>query len=237
MFGYEGLAETVTSTLLTKTNAEELGFRTVPYRMERLEVRRRTRNGCSSPNFLMPGEAIMTLSQLLWKGVGPDWQAAAGRLPNLRSWVQWIAERAMELTGLDRFGEYLTLLFEIDMLFGNEDRHLNNIAVLRTGESFDYCPLFDFGAGLLSNVRDYSMDIVPKSLMGQLRAQPLGTTFTRQVHAAQSVYGPQLKWSFTSEDLAAALDGALGYYAQRDVPYIRDRVEACIRVQQKKLML
>ena len=79
------------------------------------------------------------------------------------------------------------------------------------------------------------MDISPKSLVGQLRAQPLGTIFTRQVHAAQAVYGPQLEWTFTSEDLAAALDGALGYYAQRDVPYIRERVEACVRAQQKKL--
>ena len=237
LFGYEGLAETVTSALLAKTNVKELGFRTVPYRMERLEVHRRTRNGCSSPNFLMPGAAIVTLSQLLRKGVGPDWQTAAGRLPNLRSRVQWMAEQATELTGLARFGEYLTLLFEIDMLFGNEDRHLNNIAVLRTGESFDYCPLFDFGAGLLSNVRDYPMDISPKSLVGQLRAQPLGTTFTRQVHAAQAVYGPQLEWTFTPKDLASGLDRALGFYAQRDVPYIRDRVEVCIRAQQKKLML
>ena len=47
LFGYEGLAETVISTLLRQTNVEALGFRYVPYRMERLEVHRRVRNGCS----------------------------------------------------------------------------------------------------------------------------------------------------------------------------------------------
>ena len=56
-------------------------------------------------------------------------------------------EQVERLTGLDRFGTYLTLLFEVDMLFGNEDRHLNNIAVLRCGDGFDYCPIFDFGRG------------------------------------------------------------------------------------------
>ena len=38
LFGYEGLAETVTSALLAQTNTDALGFRYVTYRMERLEV-------------------------------------------------------------------------------------------------------------------------------------------------------------------------------------------------------
>ena len=137
LFGYEGLAETVTSRLLRQTNVEELGFRYVTYRMERLEVHRRTRNGCSSPNFLLPGESILTLADLFRKGIGPHWQAEVARQPNLAGKVHWMAEQTIRLTGLRRFGIYLTLLFEVDMLFGNEDRHLNNIAVLRRGEGFD----------------------------------------------------------------------------------------------------
>ena len=54
----------------------------------------------------------------------------------------------IRLTELEQFGNYLTLLFEVDMLFGNEDRHLNNIAVLRRGEKFDHVPL-------LTLVRDF----------------------------------------------------------------------------------
>lgn len=78
------------------------------------------------------------------------------------------------------------------MLAGNEDRHLNNIAVLCQGEGFDYSPLFDFGAGLLSNTRDYLLAIEPRAHL-RLHALPLGTTFGRQVQAAQTVYGPQLE--------------------------------------------
>ena len=65
LFGYEGLAEAVTSALLAQTNTDALGFRYVTYRMERLEVHGHTRNGCSSANFLRQGEAILTLAELL----------------------------------------------------------------------------------------------------------------------------------------------------------------------------
>ena len=235
LFGYEGLAETVTSHLLQQSNIEELGFRYVTYCMERMNVHQRIRNGCSSSNFLMPGESILTLADLFRKGVGPDWQSVVARQPNLAGKVRWMVEQTIRLTELEQFGNYLTLLFEVDMLFGNVDRHLNNIAVLRRGEKFDYCPIFDFGAGLLSNVRDYPMDIEPRSHMKLLRAQPLNTTFTRQVRAIRSLYGPQLQWTFTVAEVTAALEELLKFYAERDRAYIADRVKTCIHWQAAKL--
>ena len=68
LFGYEGLAETVASRLLEHTNLGELGFSFVPYRMEQLEVHRRKRTGCSSPDFLREGEAILTWRSCSAKG-------------------------------------------------------------------------------------------------------------------------------------------------------------------------
>ena len=235
MFGYEGLAETVTSTMLTRTNLAELGFRYVSYRMERMEVHGRTRNGCSSVDFLQSGESILTLADLLHKGVGPEWQIQVKRLPNMQAKIGWLIEQTERLTGLDRFGAYLTALFEADMLFGNEDRHLNNIAVLRRGEAFDYCPMFDFGTGLLSNVHDYPMDAAPKALLSQLRAQPMNAQFIRQVHAAQAIYGTQLRCDFSREDVVNALAEPLMFYAERDQSYISDRVLRCVQTQYRKL--
>ena len=229
LFGYEGLAETVTSSLLRQTNVTALGFRFVPYQMEQLDVHRRVRTGCSSPNFRQEGEAILTLADLFRKGVGPHWQDQIGRQPNLTAKVRWMAEQTTQLTGLSRFGQYMTLLFEADMLFGNEDRHLNNIAVLRRGEGFDYCPLFDFGAGMLSNIRDYPLDIEPRAHLRLLRALPLNTTFGRQVQAARAVYGPQLEWDFTVEDITAALAKPLEFYSERNRADFARRIMACIQ--------
>ena len=95
--------------------------------MEQLEAHRRLRNSCSSPDFLLPGEAILTLADLVRKGVGPDWQKTVSRLPNFQSKVQWMVEQTVRHTGLEHYGVYLTLLFEIDILFGNEDRHLTTL--------------------------------------------------------------------------------------------------------------
>lgn len=64
-FGYEALAETVISRLLERSSIEtETPFRFVRYRMERINVHGRERNGCSSADFLQPGESIITLAHL-----------------------------------------------------------------------------------------------------------------------------------------------------------------------------
>ena len=235
--GYEGLAETVVSSLLKYTNVTEPGFHYVSYRMEKLDVHKHIRTGCSSENFLASGDSIITVADLLKKGIGSEWIDSINRLPNIRSRIEWLVKNVESLTGLNLFGKYLTLLFETDMLFLNEDRHLNNIAVIRREGKFIYCPFFDFGAGLLSNVRDYPMDVIPKGLASQVKARPMECGFTRQVHAAQELYGKQLTFSFSETDIDAVLDDALIYYPERDRALIRDRVKYCISYQHRKLEL
>ena len=82
-------------------------------------------------------------------------QALLSRQSSDKKRIAYLAEATAELTGLELFPQYLTLLFEIDALFLNDDRHLNNIAVLESGGKYDYCPIFDNGAGLLSNIDVY----------------------------------------------------------------------------------
>ena len=70
-FGYEALAETFTSLLLEHSNIEALTpFIFTRYQMERLYVHGRERTGCSSENFLKPGQAIVTLSHLFHQHLG-----------------------------------------------------------------------------------------------------------------------------------------------------------------------
>ena len=73
LFGYEALAETVASSLLKQCNIEELGFQFVEYQMEKVEVRKHQRTGCSSKNFLEAGEELITIAHLLRKGVGASY--------------------------------------------------------------------------------------------------------------------------------------------------------------------
>ncbi len=233
-FGYEGLAETVISRLLEHSNIEtDTPFQFVRYQMERMNVHGRDRNGCSSTGFLHPGESIITLSHL-YKRVGRPIKQALERLPSDKQRIAYLALETAELTGLELFPQYLTLLFEIDALFLNDDRHLNNIAVLEKDGRFDYCPIFDNGAGLLSNVQAAPMDIDPTALIRSAKARPFNTTFNRQVIHARNLFSPQLHiCRFTEDDILRELEEPLSYYAQRDHGFIAERVCQTILTRQK----
>lgn len=234
-FGYEGLAETVISRLLEYSNIEkDTSFHFVRYRMERMNVHGRDRNGCSSADFLQPGESIITLSHL-YKRTSRSLKDALMRLPSDKQRIEWLAKETATFTGLEMFPQYLTLLFEADALFLNDDRHLNNIAVLEKDGRFDYCPIFDNGAGLLSNVQMAPMDIDPAALIRSAKARPFNTTFNRQIIHARNLFGSQLQIpKLTEEAIRRELEEPLTYYAQRDRGYIADRVCRTILTRQRE---
>lgn len=236
-FGYEALAETVVSVLLEQSNLEtDTPFTFVRYHMERLQVHGRERTGCSSRNFLQPGQALITVNRLLSSHLGKPLREKLARLSSDKKRIAYLAEMTAEMTGLELFPQYLTLLFEVDAQFCNDDRHLNNIAVIEKNGKYDYCPIFDNGAGLLSNTQLSQMDISPPALISALRARPFNTTFTRQMNTARSLYGTQLTIpKLAPNDVQKVLQPILEYYPQRDRGIIADRVEACILTRQKKL--
>ena len=234
-FGYEGLAETLVSVLLERSNIKtETPFRFVRYRMERMKVHGFERTGCSSPDFLTPGQSIITLNHLLSRQEERSLTERLSRLPSDKRRIKYLARATAELTGLEEFPAYLTLLFEVDALFLNDDRHLNNIAVLERGGGYDYCPIFDNGAALLSNQRDYPMDIAPKGLIPVALARPFNISFNRQRNTAVSLFGSQLRMPrLEGEEILAELMPLLDYYPRRDRGLIADRVREVIRLRQK----
>ena len=236
-FGYEALAETVASKILERSNIEsDTPFTFVRYSMERLQVHGRERTGCASANFLKHDEAIITVNRLLSRHLGIPLNEKLRQRPSDKKRIEYLAEATAEYTGLKYFPEYLTLLFEIDALICNDDRHLNNIAVIERNGKYDYCPIFDNGAGLLSNTQISRMDLEPSALIAVLRAQPIDTTFTRQMNTARNLYGPQLHLpKLTAQEIREILEPALIYYPQRDRSIIADRVVECILIRQKHL--
>lgn len=235
-FGYEALAETFTSMLLEYSNIErETPFTFTRYQMERLQVHGRERTGCSSDNFLGTGESIVTISHLFRQYLGSSLADKLSRLSSDRKRMAYLAEATAEITGLEEFPQYLTLLFEIDALVLNDDRHLNNIAVIARGSKFAYCPIFDQGAGLLSNTMYCPMNIIPKTLIADAQARPFRTTFNRQIRTMQGMYGKQLNMPrFTRGELYEMLEPLLPYYAERDRELIADRVCETVLTRQKQ---
>ena len=234
-FGYEALAETTVSKLLERSNIErEMPFVFVRYEMERLQVRGRERTGCVSQNFLKPGQNLITLAKLLKNHWGVSVSEKLQKFSSDKKRIAYLAEATAEITGLKQFPAYLTMLFEIDALFCNDDRHLNNIAVIEENGRYAYCPIFDHGAGLLSNMIELQMDVEPKALISLLKAQPFGMTFNRQRNTARALYGQQLQMPLlTAKEIREIVEPFLEYYPIRDRAVILKRVTECILLRQK----
>ena len=105
---------------------------------------------------------------------------------------------------------------------------------LEKGGKYSYCPIFDNGAGLLSNVQFSPLDIDPKGLIREAVARPMGTTFTRQMNTARGLFGQVLQIrKFDRPEISEKVKPLLEYYSKRDGGLILDRVEECILVRQK----
>ncbi len=229
-FGYEALSEVIVSRFLENSNIKtDTPFTFVKYDIEKLNVHRRDRTGCSSDNFLKENQSIETLSHLLGKSLGVSVVKKLSSLSSDKKRIAYLADATKEYTGLEHFPQYLTLLFEIDALFLNDDRHLNNIAVIEENGEYDYCPIFDNGAALLSNTQISAMDIDPLALVKTTLSKPFNISFTKQKSTAESLYGKALDIpKFTKAEIINQLQDILPYYPERDRGIITDRVIASI---------
>lgn len=235
-FGYEALAEAMTSKLLEFSNIEkETPFTFVRYEMQIINLHGFERVACISKNFLKKNQSIITVNTLFKKHSDISIKKKLARLPSDKKRVEYLANTISEITGLKEFPRYLTLLFEIDSLILNDDRHLNNIAVIKTENGYDYCPIFDNGAGLLSNMQILRTDIEPKGLMKSLTASPFSMTFNRELKTTRALLGSVLELPrFSRDNLKEMLSPLLEYYPKRDRGIITDRVIECILERQKQ---
>lgn len=234
-FGYEALAEVMTSRILEQSNIErDTPFTFVRYEMQTVKVHGFQRTACVSRNFLQSGQSILTVNALFRQLSVTPLIKQLGKLPSDKRRMAYLASAVSEMTGLADFDKYLALLFEIDALILNDDRHLNNIAVLEENGRFLYCPIFDNGAGLLSNMQTLRADIDPKGLMKSLTASPFQMTFNRSLSTSRTLFGSVLKIpQYSERELKETLSPLLNDYPQRDRDIIADRVIACIMERQK----
>lgn len=234
---FEARSETIASVVLTHSNLSDLGFSSVPYQIEKVQMHGREQIACVSPIFLHPSEEIVTLAHLLKTEPGVDYQRIFHSRSSIPSRIQTLVEQVEQITGLTRIGAYLTLLFEYNALILNDDRHLNNIAVLYTPTGYRYYPLFDHGAGFLLDPVAYAFDIETNVLVKQAIAKPFRCKFYTQVNVARKLYSPQLKLSLTSSEIQDAVQQAVAHYPALYHAVLRDRVMNVLDRQRKMLKL
>ena len=207
--GYEGLAEIVVSKLLKKTNITNF----VEYYPVIIEFGYNRRNGCYSYNFLKSGEELIPLERLHRSFEAIGLSQKLKEFDNTKNKIKYTVDFVKKTTDLKEFGKYLTAMLEIDALFLNEDRHTNNIAIIRSPQTNEYslCPYFDQGLSLLSDLDGFCLDGNTDKHILRVSAKPFGT-FKNQVSDARELYGKQLIIGFNINDVDEILNEMKIYY-------------------------
>lgn len=210
--GYEALSEIVISHLLSKSNLEDY----VRYEPVVIYTDGKQLIGCASENFKCSHEQIIPFERLhrAYKGVGLS--EILAKFSSATERIQYTVDFVEFATEIDNIGRYLTTMLELDAIFLNEDRHTNNLAVIRDEKSllFRVCPVFDNGLALLSDTNDYPIDEDVYTGISRVKAKPFSDSFNDQLMAAESLYGSPLKLSFSKKDVESELCALEAIYPQ-----------------------
>lgn len=227
--GYEGLTEYVISHLLKKSTLSREEY--VLYDLEEMKYNTIVYKGVRSRDFLLGDWQLITLERLFQNFFGESLHKSIYRIENHEERLRFLVGQAERITGLREFGKYMNKLFVLDAFFLNEDRHTHNIAVLMNGVGeFKYCPIFDNGAGLLADTTmDYPLQGDTEQMLQRVQAKTICTDFEEQLEISEKLYGCNLKFSFTKEDIVSLLDKARIYTVSE-----RERVAEILYLQMRK---
>lgn len=204
--GYEGLVEYTVSKLLKISSLKEDEI--CLYDTVDIQYKRKNMLGCSSQNFLPNNWQLITLERLFHNHFSKSLSKTMYSLTSYEERIQYLVNRIIGLTGLTDFGSYMSKLITIDAFFLNEDRHTHNIAVLLDDSgNFHYCPIFDNGASLLSDTTlDYPLDEDTFTLIHEVKSKTFCRNFDEQLDIIEKLYGKQIKFHFTKQDIMNVLE-------------------------------
>ena len=233
--GYEGLVEYTISSLLELSNLNENEF--VKYTPLLIKYKNNIYNGVSSKNFLKSGYQLITLERLFKNYFNKSLHTSIWTIHDVKERIKFLVDEIERITKLKGFGKYINKVLTIDMFFLNEDRHTHNIAVLmnENGE-FNYCPIFDNGAGLLSDTLiDHPMGCELYKSIESVKSKTFSLNFEEQVNESEILYGSNVIFKFTINDVERilSLDGTSGPSEIYPIE-IRKRVRDIIFEQMRK---
>ena len=227
--GYEGMSEYVISNLLKLSNLKKEEY--ICYDTEEIHYRYQNYSGCSSINFLPEGWQLITLERLFQNFYSQSLNKSIYQIEKVENRIRFLVEQTIRITGLENFGEYISKLLTLDAFFLNEDRHTHNIAVLMDQEgNYHYCPVFDNGAGLLSDITmDYPMNVEIENLLRNVTSKTFCPNFDEQLDAVERLYGQFIKFEFGESEIRSLLDREK-YYSEE----IKERILNILRIQRRK---
>ena len=97
-------------------------------------------------------------------------------------------------------------------------------------KEFRLCPIFDNGLSLLSDLNDYPLTDDLYTCIERVQAKPFDSDHVEQVTAAEQLYGRQLTFRISHEELRSELNLLSEAYS----PDILQRAERVLLEQKRK---
>lgn len=190
-WGQEGLAEYLSSRLLEYSSLDPAEY--ILYEQGTINGEM----GCRSRDFLKPGEELITFYRLYYNEMGRDLSQVIAGMDEMEERIEYVITFILQSCALD-VRDYLRKILTLDMLVLNEDRHLNNLAVISRDNQFIPAPIFDNGVSLLTANQSVNWHFSMEENVKRVVARPfsgshkkmveyLGTGFTLDKEGA-------LKW-------------------------------------------
>ena len=168
--GYESLAEIVAACMLQRSTISDF----VVYEPVLIQMEEKLLPRCASRNFRRKHETLIPSERLHRAYHGTGFAQAADKLSSVEERLRYTVDFVTQVMGLKGFGRYWAMVFELDTLLLNVDRHTNNLAVIRddTTKSFRLCPIFDHGLSLLLDTGNYPLEQDVYNCIAKVRAKP-----------------------------------------------------------------
>lgn len=208
--GYESLSEYLVSELLKNSNITNF----VEYTPVTIKYNGKELIGCESKNFLKKDEELFTFKRLHRAYTGKELYKTVWQMNDVKDRIAYTVDFIEKVTDLKNVGKYLTAIAEIDMLFLNEDRHFNNLSVIRNQKNeFRLSPIFDNGLSFFSDTKiDYPLGTDIYQAISKIKAKPFSTDFDTQTDILEQLYGTQLTICTDKNHIRDLIDDLTEFY-------------------------
>lgn len=218
-FGYESLSEYVCSRILSFSNFKDF----VEYELCNINFNGRTYRGCRSKSFNSKNLDIIPLEKFVRLLSMMGLATIMSKFNKVADRIEYISDFVIKNTNITDFNEYLSNLLFLDALFLNEDRHTNNIVLMRNVELNEWkmAPIFDMGAALFSDTRgDYPLSTDLEMCYETIKAKPFSEDFDEQLDEAERICISTIRFDFKGRTIGSIIDDIIS-----DVPIYRDNTE------------
>lgn len=233
-FGYESLAETVTSHLLKTSSIKNATM----YEPVNIIYKGKAYRGCRSKNFRLEEEVLVPLERLFRSHTSIGLAKQLARISSVKERILYTEEIVCNITGLENFGAYMAMLLEMDAFFLNEDRHTNNISILYNKETDRYrlCPFYDMGLSLFADVKiDFPLEKDYFACKEQIIAKPFSRDFDEQMDAANALFGSYLKFDIPVSKVADVMKGLRENYMLTEEDIVKGRMDGYTEQELKRV--